>query len=184
MLSISFSLFRVVTYTQPYCKGTLEALPYGPTRAVDLIPQVLCGACGGTNLGPYVFYKESAYRGGPVPRSDAPPTVVDVGKFETRIQDVLAAVANTTGQQRKSSVADNFDGFVRARTQCGRGWKTATDVEVFECLCWLDSQGRGTKLVHAPTSRGGDRRQRPLCAKWEMREEIRGRVWLRGKHPS
>lgn len=123
---------------QPYGKGAVEALPYGATRAVDLIPQMLCGACGGINLGNCVFCqfcKEPAYRGGPVPRSDGPPAVVDVDKLEARIQEVLAAVANTAGQQRNSSVANNFDGFVRARTNGVRGWKTATDVDVLAWLC-------------------------------------------------
>ena len=37
---------------------------------------------------------------------------------------------------------------MRARTKNGRGWKSTTDVHVFEWFCWLDSHGNGTKLVH------------------------------------
>ena len=37
---------------------------------------------------------------------------------------------------------------MRARTSNVRGWQTATDVDVLEWLCWLDSHGNGTKRVH------------------------------------
>ncbi|CAM9728164.1 unnamed protein product [Pylaiella littoralis] len=135
----------------------MAALPYGATRAADWIPRVLCNACQGINLGTYVFCqfcKIPAYRGEPVPRSAGPPTVIFEDKLNERIHEVLSAVQGTAGQQRKSSVADSFDGFVRARSAGARGWKTATDVDVFEWLCWLDSHGKGTKLVHAPTCPG------------------------------
>lgn len=108
-------------------------------------------------MGTYVycqFCKVPAYRGEPVPRSTGAPTVIVDSKLNDRINEVLAAVGGTAGQQRKSSVADNFNGFVRVRSGNARGWKTATDVDVFEWLCWLDSHGNGTKLVHAPVCPG------------------------------
>ena len=30
----------------------------------------------------------------------------------------------------------------------------ATDIDVFEWLCWLDSHGNGTKMMHAVTCPG------------------------------
>ena len=67
---------------------------------------------------------------------------------------MLEALAGKADPQRKCRVADNFDAFIRARTSNERGWVNATDVDVFEWLCWLDSHGNGTELVHAVTCRG------------------------------
>ena len=68
--------------------------------------------------------------------------------------EVRAELAGTAVHQRKSQVADNFDEFLRARTNNVRGWKTATDVGVFEWFCWLHSHGNGTKLVHIASCPG------------------------------
>lgn len=153
----------------------MEALPYGATRAADLVPQVLCMrrfAGGPTSV---LTFSASSVRNRPIggvrcQDQTPPPTIIGVDKLEARIQEVLAAVANTTGHQRKSSVADNFNGFVRARKDGVRGWKTATDVDLFEWLFWLDSQGNGTKLVHATTCPGvgTDGRTHPLLAERQM----------------
>ena len=47
-------------------------------------------------------------------------------------------------------MADQFDTFVRELPHDIRGWESATDVDVFDWLCWLDSHGKGTKVVHSP----------------------------------
>ena len=75
-------------------------------------------------------------------------------KLERRIRKVLAALAGKAAQQRKCRVADEFDAFLRTRTNNGRGWQTATDVDVFVWLYWLDSHGNGTKWVHDETCLG------------------------------
>ena len=121
--------------SQRYPDGSLDALPYGATRAADWIPRVLCGMCQGVNFGTYMFCqfcREPACRGPPVPRTTGAPAVINNGKLNERIREVRAALAGTASQQRKSRVADNFDGFVRVRTSNVRGWQTATDVDVFE----------------------------------------------------
>ena len=100
------------------------------------------------------FGRAPAYRGPPVPRTTEAPAVIIDSKLNDRIRKVRAALAGTAGQQRKSRVADNFDGFVRARTSNVRGWQTATDVDVLEWLCWLDSHGNGAKLVHSASCPG------------------------------
>ena len=70
------------------------------------------------------------------------------------MREVLAALAGKTGQQRKCRVADEFDAFLRPRTNNGRGWQTATDVDVLEWLSWLDSHRNGTQWVHDGTCLG------------------------------
>ena len=89
-----------------------------------------------------------------MPRTTGAPAVIIDNKLNKRIREVREALAGTAGQQRKSRVADNFDGFVRARTNNERGWQTAADVDVLEWLCWLDSHGNGTKLVHIASCPG------------------------------
>ena len=76
---------------------------------------------------------------------------------------MLEALVGKAGQQRKCRVADNFDAFLRAQTSNKRGWMTATDVDVFEWLCWLDSHGNDTKIgARRYVSRGGFGRQRTV----------------------
>ena len=76
------------------------------------------------------FCRAPAYRGPPVPRTTEAPAVIIDSKLNERIREGRAALAGTADQQRKSRVADNFDGFVRVRTSNIRGWETATDVDV------------------------------------------------------
>ncbi|CAN0564276.1 unnamed protein product, partial [Ectocarpus sp. 12 AP-2014] len=76
---------------------------------------------------------------------------VDLPKLRERREYVLAKMANRPGQQRKSRVADEFDSFVLSLSDNRRGWKTATDSDVLDWCCYLDSQGHGTTLVHAPS---------------------------------
>ena len=57
--------------------------------------------------------------------------------------------ADKGGQKRKCVVVAQFDAFMRARSQNARGWGGASDVDVQDYLCWLDSKGSGTTVVHA-----------------------------------
>ena len=45
-------------------------------------------------------------------------------------------------------MADSFDAFVLVVSAGYRGWLTATQDDVFNLLCFLDTQGKGTKMVH------------------------------------
>ena len=60
----------------------------------------------------------------------------------------MSAAAQNKGQKLKLAVAEKFDAFVRARSNNARGWASATNVDVVDWLCSLDSQGGGTKAVH------------------------------------
>ena len=57
-------------------------------------------------------------------------------------------MAERPGQKRKSKIADDFDAFLLVRSGGRRGWATATDDDVFDWACFLDSQGHGTTWVH------------------------------------
>ena len=54
------------------------------------------------------------------------------------------------GQLRKGKIADDFDAFMHAKSGGTRGWDSATDDDVFDWFCFLDTQGGGTKWVHSP----------------------------------
>ena len=46
-------------------------------------------------------------------------------------------------------MADGFDKFMRSRSDRASGWEDASPEMVVEWLCFLDSQGNGTTIVHA-----------------------------------
>ena len=73
---------------------------------------------------------------------------IDVGKLEARRAVVFAAMPERPGQRRKSKIADDFDAFLLARTGGRRSWTTATDDDIFDWACFLDSQGHGATGVH------------------------------------
>ena len=82
------------------------------------------------------------------------PVVVDVDKTQPRQRQVLAAMEGRPGQARKSRVADEFDAFVLVGSAGSRGWQTATLDDAFNFLCFLDTQGKGTKMVHEASCPG------------------------------
>lgn len=84
----------------------------------------------------------------PVPRNDEAPVKIVDCKLEERVRELLAALARKVGQQREYRVADDFSAILPTRTNVERGWETATDVDVFQWLCWLDSYDNGTTLAH------------------------------------
>ena len=69
------------------------------------------------------------------------------------------------GQPRKSRVADEFDAFVLVISAGSRGWTTATPDNLFYFLCYLDTQGNGTKMVHEASCPGVGRVGDNAC--WE-----------------
>ena len=48
----------------------------------------------------------------------------------------------------ESRVADEFEAFVRVISAASRGWTTATPDDVFDFLCYLDTRGKGSKVMH------------------------------------
>lgn len=81
---------------------------------------------------------------------EAPVDIVD-GKLRERISELVAALSGIDRQQRTCRVADYFDAFLRARTNDDRGWQTAPDVDVLECLFSFDSHGNSSNMVHVLT---------------------------------
>ena len=57
-------------------------------------------------------------------------------------------MAGRRGQLRKCAVADGFDRFRLGYSGGRRGWAEATDRDVYDYCCYLDSQGNGTTWVH------------------------------------
>ena len=106
------------------------------------------------------------------------PVVVDVGKIQARWHQVLAAREGRPGQLRKSRVADEFDAFNLVISARSRGWATATPDDLFDILCYLDTQGKSTKMVHEASCPGvgqvGDNacREGSLCARWYATESL------------
>eukprot|EP00752_Nemacystus_decipiens_P007886 g7046.t1 len=52
------------------------------------------------------------------------------------------------GQRRKAKVAKDFDAFIHAHSVGRRGWDAATPDDIFDWLCFLDTHGQGTTVVH------------------------------------
>lgn len=119
----------------------------------DRIPQVLCTACKARNDATFNFCQHcgtAPSRAPPEPRArEAAGITIDEALLAERMAAVATSIMGTAGQKRKRVVADKFDEFMMTRSNGIRGWESATDVDVLEWLCWLDSQGDGTKTVHA-----------------------------------
>ena len=104
---------------------------------------------------------------------------MDVEKIQACRHQVLAAMEGRPGQLRKSRVADEFDAFVLVISAGCRGWTTATPNDLFDFLCYLDTQGKGTKMVHEASCPGvgrvGDDEcpEGSLCARRDAAEPLR-----------
>ena len=102
----------------------------------------------------------------PAPRyPQRPPVAVDVEKIQARRHQVLAAMEGRPGQLRKSRVADEFDAFILVISAGCRGWTTVTPDDLFDFLCYLDTKGNHTKMVHEASCPGVGRVGDNAC--WE-----------------
>ena len=63
----------------------------------------------------------------------------------------------------KYRVAGEFDSYVVVNSAGSRGWTTATPDDVFGFLCYLDTQGTGTKMVHESPCPGVGRKGDDAC---------------------
>ena len=126
----------------------------------DLVRLAFRSACYEENLAQFNFCWIAACSRFGAPRYPQRPSVVSDGQ-----KLVLAAMEGRPGQVRKKyiytgrikkiyRVADKFDAFVLVILAGSRGWTTATPDDVFAFLCYLDTQGKGTKLVHATSCPG------------------------------
>ena len=124
---------------------------------------------------------------------------MDVEKIQTRWHQVLAAMEGRLGELRKTRLTSEIDAYVLVISTGSRGWTNTTLDDIFDFLCYLDAQGKGTKMVHAASCPGVDRagddafRERSLCArryppeslregfvsklKMAMKEHGKGREW-------
>ena len=140
--------------------GGHDGAPGGTAaRAPDRVPYVQCEVCNAENCGTYKFCnfcgtQRSADREPPaVPVSPvdplAGPVVIDRDVITARAVAVLDAFSDSVGRRRERRVTEGFDAFLRQYSDDRRGWKDALDLDVFAWLCWLDTQGQGTVVVHA-----------------------------------
>ena len=107
------------------------------------------------------------------------------------------ALGATTEKYSSRRVADELDDFVLVISAGSRGWRTATPDDLSYFLCYLDTQGKGTKVVHESSCPGGGRvgdnacREGSLCARRFAAESLRNgfaskkkmvnqRTWKRG----
>lgn len=81
-------------------------------------------------------------------RSPGQFIAIDHVKLQARRKQADAAMQGRPGQVRKDVIATHFDSFLRSYSAGGRGWLQALPDDVVNWFCFLDSQGRGTKLVH------------------------------------
>jgi len=155
----------------------------GFATARDLVRFALCSACQEENLAQFNFCWKCGVQPArvlPAPRfPQRAPVVVDVQKMQARRHQVLTAMEGRPGQVRKSRVADEFDAFVLVISAGSRGWTTATPDDVFDFLCYCDTQGKGTKMVHVTSCPGVGRPgddaclEGSACAKRYAAESIR-----------
>lgn len=107
------------------------------TRRTSLISLLLSGCSVPSN--------------GIVPTSRYPqqvPIAVEMAQVRTRRAQGLIAMARRPGQVRTSRVTDEFDAFELVASAGRRGWQTATPDDVFDFLCYLGTQGKGTNMAH------------------------------------
>ena len=124
----------------------------GPTWVRDRCRRVLCHECFHENDETYRFCQNcrcEAPRGCPPVENGANRLQVNETQLRTRYDQFRAFQRDKVGQRRKSAVADGFDRFMRSRSDRASGWEDASPEMVVEWLCFLDSQGNGTTIVHA-----------------------------------
>ena len=126
----------------------------GPTWVRDRCRRILCHSCFHENDETYRFCQScsrEAPRGPPAVGNDSNLLVVNETPLRIRYDQFCSFQNEKVGQRRKSAGADGFDKFVRSRSNGASGWEDASPDRVVEWLCFLDSQGKGTTIVHAPS---------------------------------
>ena len=120
----------------------------------DRIIQVFCAICKARNDATfdYCLHCRTPPLWGPIalPTRRAVGIVIDESRLAARKAAVALATSHNAGQKRKLRVSDKFDAFISARSTQARGWASATNQDVLDGLCWLDSHDGGTKAVHSP----------------------------------
>ena len=142
------------------------ALPSREATLTDLVRFVFCSACQEEKLERFYFFWKCGVqpvRSLPAPRyPQLPPGVVDD-------QQVLSAPAPSIGGYGRAPGAttekkgvfsrDEVEAFVLVISAGSRGWTTATPDDVLDFLRYLDTQRKGTRMVHEAScpgvSRGG-----------------------------
>ena len=89
------------------------------------------------------------------------PRGVRSGRLSTWVQ---AAMKGLPEQVRKDRVADEFDACVFVISAGGHGWMTATPDDVFDSLCFLDTQGKALTWC-----------MKYLAPAWDMRAKTRAK---------
>ena len=79
---------------------------------------------------------------------------IDHVKLQARRKQADTAMQGWPGQIRKDVIATHFDLFPRSYSAGARGWIQGLPDDVVNLFCFLDSQGRGTKLVHGIDCKG------------------------------
>ena len=95
--------------------------------------------------------------------------VVDVEKIQARQHQVLAAMEGRPAQPRKSRLADECDTYVLIISAGPCGWTIATPYGLFYFLCYLDTQGKCTKMVHGASCPGVGRAGGDACREGSLR---------------
>lgn len=85
----------------------------------------------------------------PSPASDA-NVQVDMGILRNRKDQFLAVHGSKPSELGKHKVVLNFDKFLKSTSTGAQSWTVATDDNVVDRLCCLDTQGAGITVVHKP----------------------------------
>ena len=99
----------------------------------------------------------------------APPSEgslqVDKTCLQQRKTQFLQARVSKQSELRKHQIAAEFDPFIHAISGAARNWTQATYQDVVDWLCFLDTQGDGTTVVHVPTCTEFDSKTWGGCAR-------------------
>ena len=134
----------------------------------DLVRFVRCSTCNQENVPNFNFCfhcGEPAAAGATVPACFSPGRLIAIDhiKLQARRKQADTAMKGRAGQIRKDVVATQFDLFLRSYSAGARGWLQGQPDDVVNWFCYLDSQGRGTKLVHEIECPGVGLRGRDRC---------------------
>ena len=69
-------------------------------------------------------------------------------KLHARRATLRAMTAGRLGPRHKKKTGDDFDACIQASSRGRKDWTTATDEDVFDWCCVLDSQRNGATWVH------------------------------------